>query len=65
MILRITIPGQDGVALGELDWPDSTSADVQSFVYPADGSIVNMGRSRAALFAATGAAADLGVVLAS
>jgi len=57
VILRITVPGQDGVALGQLDWPDSTSADVQSFVYPADGSIVNIGRSRAALFAATGAAA--------
>ena len=57
VILRITVPGQDTVSLGQLDWPDSTSADVQSFVYPADGSVVNIGRSRDALFAAPGAAA--------
>ena len=57
VILRITVPGQDTVSLGQLDWPDSTSADVQSFVYPADGSVVNIGRSRDALFAATGSAA--------
>ena len=57
VILSITIPGQAPVSLGQLDWPDSTSADVQSFVYPADGSVVNIGRSRDALFAATGAAA--------
>ncbi len=56
-ILRITVPGQAPVSLGQLDWPDSTSADVQSFVYPTDGSVVNIGRSRDALFAATGAAA--------
>jgi murein DD-endopeptidase MepM/ murein hydrolase activator NlpD len=56
-ILRITVPGQDTVSLGQLEWPDSTSADVQSFVYPADGSVVNIGRSRDALFAATGSAA--------
>jgi murein DD-endopeptidase MepM/ murein hydrolase activator NlpD len=57
VILRITVPGQDTVSLGQLDWPDSTSADVQSFVYPADGSVVNIGRSRDALFVAPGAAA--------
>ena len=57
VILRITVPGQDTVSLGQLEWPDSTSADVQSFVYPADGSVVNIGRSRDALFAATGSAA--------
>ena len=34
-LLRITIPGQDTVALGDLEWPTSTTADVQSFQYPA------------------------------
>lgn len=56
-ILRITIPGQDTVLLGDLEWPTSTTADVQSFQYPADGSIVSTGRSRAAVFASPGAAA--------
>jgi murein DD-endopeptidase MepM/ murein hydrolase activator NlpD len=56
-LLRITIPGQDTVLLGDLDWPTSTTADVQSFQYPADGSIVSVGRSRAAVFASPGAAA--------
>ena len=56
-LLRITIPGQDGVALGDLEWPTSTSADVQSFQYPADGSVVSVGRSRASVFASPGAAA--------
>lgn len=56
-LLRITIPGQDTVLLGDLEWPTSTTADVQSFQYPADGSIVSIGRSRAAVFASPGAAA--------
>jgi murein DD-endopeptidase MepM/ murein hydrolase activator NlpD len=56
-LLRISIPGQDTVLLGDLDWPTSTTADVQSFQYPADGSIVSVGRSRAAVFASPGAAA--------
>jgi len=56
-LLRITIPGQDTVLLGDLDWPTSTTADVQSFQYPADGSVVSIGRSRAAVFASPGAAA--------
>ncbi len=56
-LLRITIPGQDTVALGDLDWPTSTTVDVQSFQYPADGSVVSVGRSRAAVFASPGAAA--------
>ena len=33
-LLRITIPGQDTVLLGDLEWPTSTTADVQSFQYP-------------------------------
>ncbi len=56
-LLRITIPGQDTVSIGGLEWPTSTTADVQSFQYPADGSVVSIGRSRAAVFASPGAAA--------
>jgi murein DD-endopeptidase MepM/ murein hydrolase activator NlpD len=56
-LLRITVPGQDTVLLGDLDWPTSTTADVQSFQFPADGSVVSVGRSRAAVFASPGAAA--------
>jgi murein DD-endopeptidase MepM/ murein hydrolase activator NlpD len=56
-LLRITIPGQDGVSLGDLEWPTSPTVDVQSFQYPADGSVVSVGRSRAAVFAAPGSAA--------
>jgi murein DD-endopeptidase MepM/ murein hydrolase activator NlpD len=56
-LLRITIPGQDTVALGDLEWPNSTTADVQSFQYPADGSVASVGRSRAAVFASPGSAA--------
>jgi murein DD-endopeptidase MepM/ murein hydrolase activator NlpD len=56
-VLRITIPGQDGVSLGDLEWPTSTTADVQSFQYPGDGSVVSVGRSRAAVFASPGSAA--------
>ena len=56
-LLRITIPGQDTVALGDLEWPNSTTADVQSFQYPGDGSIVSVGRSRAAVFGSPGSAA--------
>ena len=57
VLLRISIPGQDNVALGELTWPTNLSADVQSFQYPADGSIVSLGRSRAVVSAQTGEAA--------
>jgi murein DD-endopeptidase MepM/ murein hydrolase activator NlpD len=58
VLLRITIPGQDTVSLGDLTWPTSTSADVQSFQYPADGSIVSLGRSRALVSAQPGEAAS-------
>ena len=57
VLVRITVPGQDTVSLGALDWPTSTTADVQSFSYPTDGSVVSVGRSRASVFAAPGAAA--------
>jgi murein DD-endopeptidase MepM/ murein hydrolase activator NlpD len=57
-LVRITIPGQDTVSLGELDWPTNTNADVQSFEYPDDGSIVSLGRSRAVVSAETGEAAS-------
>ena len=57
VLVRLTIPGQDTVSLGELQWPTSTAADVQSFQYPDDGSIVSLGRSRATVFAQSGDAA--------
>jgi murein DD-endopeptidase MepM/ murein hydrolase activator NlpD len=56
-LVRITVPGNDTVALGDLSWPTSTTADVQSFQYPADGSVLSVGRSRAAVFASPGSAA--------
>jgi murein DD-endopeptidase MepM/ murein hydrolase activator NlpD len=56
-LVRITIPGQPTVALGDLSWPTSTTVDVQSFAYPADGSVISVGRSRAAVFASPGSAA--------
>ena len=57
VLLRISIPGQENVSVGELTWPTNLSADVQSFQYPADGSIVSVGRSRALVSAQTGEAA--------
>jgi murein DD-endopeptidase MepM/ murein hydrolase activator NlpD len=56
-LIRITIPGQDTVLIGGLEWPTSTTADVQSFQYPADGSVLSVGRSRSAVFASPGSAA--------
>ncbi len=47
VLVRITIPGEETVSLGELTWPTNLSADVQSFQFPDDGSIVSLGRSRA------------------
>jgi len=57
VLVRVTVPGQATVSLGELTWPTSTTADVQSFQYPADGSIVSLGRSRAVVSAQPGEAA--------
>ncbi|MGH3136069.1 MAG: choice-of-anchor P family protein [Gaiellaceae bacterium] len=57
VLVRLTVPGQSTVSLGELQWPTSTAADVQSFQYPDDGSIVSLGRSRATVFAQSGEAA--------
>ena len=56
-LVRITIPGESPISLGELAWPTNTTADVQSFQYPADGSVASVGRSRAAVFASPGSAA--------
>ena len=56
-LVRITIPGQSTVLIGGLEWPTSTTADVQSFQYPGDGTVLSVGRSRAAVFAAPGSAA--------
>lgn len=57
VLVQVTGPGVDPVSLGELQWPTSTTADVQSFRYPDDGSIVSLGRSNATVFAAPGSAA--------
>jgi murein DD-endopeptidase MepM/ murein hydrolase activator NlpD len=57
VLVRITIPGQDTVSLGDLTWPTNLSADVQSFQFPDDGSIVSLGRSRATVTAQPGEAA--------
>jgi len=56
-LVRISAPGRDSVSLGDLTWPTSPTADVQSFQYPADGSVLSIGRSNASVFASTGAAA--------
>lgn len=53
-IARISIPGQDTVALGEVAWPATSAAEVQSFAYPADGSVLTVGLSRASASAQTG-----------
>ncbi len=57
-LVRIVIPGRDTVSLGELEWPTNLAADVQSFRYPDDGSIVQLGRSRARVSAQPGTAAS-------
>ncbi len=57
VLVRLTVPGQDTVSLGELQWPTSTTTDVQSFQYPDDGSIISLGRSRGSVFAQPGDAA--------
>jgi murein DD-endopeptidase MepM/ murein hydrolase activator NlpD len=53
-IARITIPGQTPIALGEISWPDSTGADLQSFTYPDDGSVLTVGESTASVSAQRG-----------
>jgi murein DD-endopeptidase MepM/ murein hydrolase activator NlpD len=57
-IATITVPGQTPVVLGGVDWPASTTAEVQAFSHPADGSILSVGLSRASASAQTGAAAS-------
>jgi murein DD-endopeptidase MepM/ murein hydrolase activator NlpD len=57
VLVRVTIPGQATVSLGELTWPTNVTSDVQSFQYPNDGSIVSVGRSRAKVSAQPGEAA--------
>jgi murein DD-endopeptidase MepM/ murein hydrolase activator NlpD len=56
-LVRITIPDQDTVALGEVSWPATPSSEVQSFAYPNDGSVVTLGLSRASVSAQTGSTA--------
>ena len=57
VLVRITVPGESTISLGELAWPTATTSDVQSFQYPDDGSIVSVGRSRATVSAQPGEAA--------
>lgn len=57
VLLRISGPGVAPVSLGELAWPTSTTADVQSFRYPDSGTVVSIGRSEARVFASPGSAA--------
>ncbi|HXG76725.1 MAG TPA: M23 family metallopeptidase [Gaiellaceae bacterium] len=57
VLVRIAVPGRDTVALGELSWPTNPGADVQSFRYPDDGSVLSLGRSRANVWAQPGSAA--------
>jgi hypothetical protein len=57
VLLRISAPGRETVTLGGLQWPTSTTADVQSFRYPDDGTIVSTGRSSASVFVSPGSAA--------
>jgi murein DD-endopeptidase MepM/ murein hydrolase activator NlpD len=54
VIVQLNIPGQDSVSLGEIAWPSSPSAEVQSFAYPDDGSVVRVGLSRATVSAQRG-----------
>ncbi len=56
-IVRLSIPGQGTVALGDVAWPDTAGAEVQSFVYPGDGAVIRVGLSRAVASAQTGGAA--------
>ena len=56
-LVRIVIPGQNPVSVGELEWPTNLKADVQSFAYPDDGSIIRIGRSKAQVSAQPGQSA--------
>ncbi len=56
-IVEIDVPDQSTVSLGDIDWPSKVSANVQSFVYPNDGSIVSISGSQANVSAQTGRAA--------
>ncbi len=56
-IVAITVPGQSGVVLGGVEWPSASTAEVQSFAYPPDGSVATVGLSRASASAQAGPAA--------
>jgi hypothetical protein len=57
-IVRITIPDQqDPIVLGAVAWPVTPSAEVQSFSYPNDGSVVSVGLSSASVSAQMGTSA--------
>ena len=48
-IMSVNVPGKKPMALGAVAWPNTIGADVQSFAYPADGSIATLGLSHAAV----------------
>jgi murein DD-endopeptidase MepM/ murein hydrolase activator NlpD len=56
-IATITVPGQTPVVLGGVEWPSTAAAEVPSFTYPEDGSVLTLGLSRANVSAETGVAA--------
>ncbi len=56
-VATITVPGATPVVLGGVDWPATTTAEIQAFAYPADGSVLTVGLSQASASAQTGAAA--------
>lgn len=58
VIVRVTIPGQNPVSLGQISWPDNSSAQLQSFAYPDDGSILRVGVSQATVSAQAGPTAS-------
>ena len=43
---RSRFPAQTPVVLGGVDWPATTTAEVQAFAYPADGSVLTVGLSQ-------------------
>lgn len=53
-IVHVNIPGQDPVSLGEIGWPATSLAEVQSFSYPNDGTVLRVGLSRATASAQRG-----------
>ncbi len=58
LAVRITIPGQPAVTVGETDAPPATKVDATPFVYPADGSLVRIASASTSAAAQAGASAS-------